>query len=449
MMHRSTKILAILLIVCAVCGAFETAFAKVDETVALPVTGMKVTEDYASGDYYANLLKAMKESADKNPQERFVLIAESQIGYTKNSYKGKFNREHSYIEYGNHRDYNGNDWSAAFVSWCAEAAGLGEEVLKRSNSAGQWGRNNIKTGEFRSLWSDDFANQINEKPEVGDLVLLMGNENEWKKPSAVGIVTSVGAQNEDGSWKFIAAVITAAQMGVNKVGEAEFSTNETNEIQGPIWKRQVRKFQGFYTPNWGEAKPWTKDDVSVIDASTPESELVLHVDFLYEGVVEGWPVERSALKVTVTFEDGKEEEVTDYSYTQSGLSAGEQTLTVTYGTKSKEIKVNYFKADEPPLPDLVLPEHTVKIEEEAFMGTSCQYVYCGEELKSIGTRAFADCKDLVMIYIPQSVKDIADIAVNAFEGNSDNFWISGSKGSAAERYANKYAFGFWPAEQDK
>jgi len=93
---------------------------------------------------------------------------------------------------------------------------------------------------------------------------------------------------------------------------------------------------------------------------------------------------------------------------------------------------------EPDLiePDLLLPAALKMIAEEAFAGGAFAAVQIPEGANEIGKRAFADCKGLVQISIPDSVTTIAD---DAFEGCSTVLFIC-SEGSAAQLYADAKGF---------
>ena len=91
------------------------------------------------------------------------------------------------------------------------------------------------------------------------------------------------------------------------------------------------------------------------------------------------------------------------------------------------------------LPDLVLPSGLTLISEEAFMGGSFTYVKVPENCERIGKRAFADCRELRHISLPENV---AFIAADAFEGVAEDMVIHGPEGSYAEFYALKYHFAF-------
>ena len=57
-----------------------------------------------------------------------------------------------------------------------------------------------------------------------------------------------------------------------------------------------------------------------------------------------------------------------------------------------------------------LPNALTEIEEEAFYGTTALAVIIPDECTTIGKRAFANCPNLIYVYIPASVKNIADDA---------------------------------------
>ena len=65
---------------------------------------------------------------------------------------------------------------------------------------------------------------------------------------------------------------------------------------------------------------------------------------------------------------------------------------------------------------LVLPKALTEIGEGAFEGIPARRVEVSENVKAIGSRAFAECENLREITIPASVEQIAD---DAFDGCSD------------------------------
>ena len=94
---------------------------------------------------------------------------------------------------------------------------------------------------------------------------------------------------------------------------------------------------------------------------------------------------------------------------------------------------------EEPEPDFILPSALKTIEAEAFTNNAFTYVKLGENVDSIGSRAFADCRNLRHIYIPEKTYPIA---ANAFEGVPEGFTIHGAAGSYAEFYAEKSGYQF-------
>lgn len=94
------------------------------------------------------------------------------------------------------------------------------------------------------------------------------------------------------------------------------------------------------------------------------------------------------------------------------------------------------------VPDMILPAGLTAIDAEAFAGTTMQVVRLPQGLKSIGSRAFADCPDLWQILIPASVTSIADDAFAGVEG----LIIFGQAGSAAQRFAEAHGHSFVLAE---
>ena len=76
------------------------------------------------------------------------------------------------------------------------------------------------------------------------------------------------------------------------------------------------------------------------------------------------------------------------------------------------------------------------IEEEAFAGAGFTHVFIGEQVSSIGKRAFAECANLSYVYIPPSVRSIAD---DAFPEN-DALVIGCRQDTYACQYAEENGF---------
>ena len=101
---------------------------------------------------------------------------------------------------------------------------------------------------------------------------------------------------------------------------------------------------------------------------------------------------------------------------------------------SCDVTVSLFITD----PDFVLPAGLTTIGEEAFAGGAFTYAVLPEQAVSIGRHAFADCPNLVCIYIPEATTDIHQEAF----GNMESLIVIGKIGSEAQTYAAAHSFGF-------
>ena len=80
-----------------------------------------------------------------------------------------------------------------------------------------------------------------------------------------------------------------------------------------------------------------------------------------------------------------------------------------------------------------LPTMLTEIEDSAFEGDTFTHVYLGESVTSIGPRAFADCEQLLYIYIPNADTGIAD---DAFDGSPNV--VIGCPGGEVSSYAEAH-----------
>lgn len=88
-------------------------------------------------------------------------------------------------------------------------------------------------------------------------------------------------------------------------------------------------------------------------------------------------------------------------------------------------------------PDLQLPTGLVIIEEEAFAGNPAEWIKLSAKVTTIGPRAFADCKNLTEIYIPETA---TSISATAFEGVPAGLTIYTESGSYAAFYATNNGY---------
>ena len=86
---------------------------------------------------------------------------------------------------------------------------------------------------------------------------------------------------------------------------------------------------------------------------------------------------------------------------------------------------------------LTVPAKTKTIREEAFMGTPFRWVKAGNDCKEIGARAFADCGNLVGIYLPKDVTFQKD----TFAG-SNQAVIYAPAGGNTQKLAEQYGIPF-------
>ena len=70
----------------------------------------------------------------------------------------------------------------------------------------------------------------------------------------------------------------------------------------------------------------------------------------------------------------------------------------------------------------MLPAGLVDIEDSAFEGVDAEHVEIRENVKSIGARAFADCKQLTEIVIPKTVESIDKTAFDGSENVTIYCW---------------------------
>ena len=91
-------------------------------------------------------------------------------------------------------------------------------------------------------------------------------------------------------------------------------------------------------------------------------------------------------------------------------------------------------------PDLILPASLTEIGEEAFSGGAFTYVKLPHKARTIGQNAFADCPNLVAVYITAATRSIHEQAF----GSLQTLVIFGKTGSVAETYAAAHGYVFIP-----
>ena len=127
--------------------------------------------------------------------------------------------------------------------------------------------------------------------------------------------------------------------------------------------------------------------------------------------------------------------IVDSSGMVSFKKAGTVTITAIAldgSGKSAAVTLNYVANDT----TLMLPLDLTDIRSSAFEGSnSFSAVILPDGLETIGDRAFADCSNLLLVYIPSSVTYIAN---DAFPWNSGLNFVCQSENSAGADYARSH-----------
>ena len=114
-----------------------------------------------------------------------------------------------------------------------------------------------------------------------------------------------------------------------------------------------------------------------------------------------------------------------------GRRPGETYLTVTSWngvTRSVRVAVLPFEAEN----ELILPSVTRTVRSHSFTGASFEAVTVPAGCREIGEYAFADCRDLICLFLPDSLQRIDE---TAFSGCDALVCVIAPKGSYAEKWA--------------
>lgn len=183
------------------------------------------TDNLFSGEYTVEIAsdnlhqRAAKYTAETGSRDCFVQIAESQVGYVNGYINGEniafpFAQNNGWSKYGSSAGSPISPWCASFISWCADRAGIDENLFERSTAADiNW---------------QDFTNNESYIPKIGDLVYFKYNvpENTVKYANHVGIIVDY-----DASTKTIITVEGDVKGG-QCVKKAYRLNDSSNEITG-------------------------------------------------------------------------------------------------------------------------------------------------------------------------------------------------------------------------
>ncbi len=81
---------------------------------------------------------------------------------------------------------------------------------------------------------------------------------------------------------------------------------------------------------------------------------------------------------------------------------------------------------------LFMPAALKEIQDEAFMGSAMQQITLPEGITSIGSKAFAECADLLLVVMPDTVESIE---IDAFENSDQVLLLCSSEESYAAQWA--------------
>lgn len=128
--------------------------------------------------------------------EKLIKTAEGELGYyekasdkdldSKTANKGKAN----YTKYGAWIKWNPGSWCHMFVSWCAEIAGIGRDIIPKTASCdiGMTFFRDAKRWEPAKAWGGNYT------PKRGDIIYYSSTGKTWDS-THVGIVTGVDKDN--------------------------------------------------------------------------------------------------------------------------------------------------------------------------------------------------------------------------------------------------------------
>lgn len=115
-----------------------------------------------------------------------------------------------------------------------------------------------------------------------------------------------------------------------------------------------------------------------------------------------------------------------------------QWKAITKGANNTALDSAVMHYGKNDLPDLILPDSLTEIGEEAFAGGAFTCARLSEQTVVIGKNAFADCPNLVSVYIPAETAVIDPLAF----GEREDLTIYGKADSTAQTFANAHHMTF-------
>ena len=171
-----------------------------------------------------------------NQRADIVAVAKTQIGYHEGSLEGTTNSSNNYTKY---NVWNGKieggyryAWCHAFVSWCANQAGIGTDIVPKTAGTSTGRSFFVNQGTYRQ----SAANGGSYVPQAGDIIYY----GSGSSPSHVGIVSDC-----DGS-----TVCTIEGNYSNKVGTRAINLSNSYII-------------GYGVPNYKGVNPNPPTNISI------------------------------------------------------------------------------------------------------------------------------------------------------------------------------------------
>lgn len=399
-------------------------------------------------------------TADPYPPKGSTLlsVAKSQIGYKGSSSDSNLTGANvtstgNYTKYGEYVGKNGSRWDAAFLSWCADQAGVTavkkttdvspKNLCSNYNTKGAIVYFNKISLTLESSLSYMKSNGIKSDrstftPAAGDLIFFGWDDSLFVTSpfTHVGIVSKVSGGtvyyiDGDGDGEAVAersCLLTDENISAYcKVSGSYNDTASAPTFDGytALNVTDYDLSDGSLTIRWSASNA----DVYYVNAILLNEMPTVGDDSQAERAVRVIKqAEHSTNSLTLTVDD-----LTGGQYLKFAVGASSASeSTYHWSWIGFKLKAEFGKAD------MTLPASLTAIADEAFYGMPVSSVYCPDGMKTIGAKAFANCKSLRKIRIPASV---STINANAFTGCT-NLTIYGAKGSAAETYARNNGFTF-------
>lgn len=133
-----------------------------------------------------------------------------------------------------------------------------------------------------------------------------------------------------------------------------------------------------------------------------------------------------------------------------GMGCFSECSSLSYATIPDSLKIlpdSCFRNCN-SLTDIIIPQNITEIEKFCFSGcTSLSDVSLSGRITQIGDYAFFMCDSLKNLYIPESVKNFGTEAIGFTVSDTEHsivqdFSVSGSKNSSAEKYAKENSISF-------